>query len=620
MIKKIHIQNFKSIINTSFELSDNLFTLAGQNEAGKSSILEALYSFEDDIVNRENLNFEEESNGNLKQSISITYKTSEFFFKELEKECRQYVNDELKTETTLFKVFDVEKLKKLQEFTLTKTIDFGWENQNEYKLEINEPAFQIIKSAINNLPNEKDDFVTAIIKILRPIIDINLLKEKVVYDIWRCCPSIIFFDDVADLLPDEIYVDELEKSDSGQKGIKAVKNFQEILKINFVEFSKKNPQLKKGKIETLNKELTASFQKDWKQKISGNKQVEINFELAFDQTGKEKVSFFVKSKDGQYLQPRRRSKGLIWFLSLWLELKASESENGIVFLFDEPGQNLHVKANNDMLEVFENLAKSGHQIIYSTHSPSLIKLDKLHNIGLVLNTENEGTIVEGLTTSKLDSTYKKDALQPISEAMGLEPLKDFSILSEKNVLLEGLSDFWYFESMAKILNKKKEYKFVPGIGIKSSKIYPLISFCIGYGLDWILLMDNGVNPRTTREELKENLFNNDEILTDEKIKLIDFKEVEDMFSTKDFLLVDDKFNIKSGKTSSEIIGNSRKIIYAKQFYQNVINKKITKSKLDEQTIQNFEKVFDFIDQSFSKNIQNFKVPQKNIVEVEGVKK
>jgi predicted ATP-dependent endonuclease of OLD family len=116
-----------------------------------------------------------------------------------------------------------------------------------------------------------------------------------------------------------------------------------------------------------------------------------------------------------------------------------------------------------MLKVFRNLVENGHQIIYATHTPSLIEIDKLHNIGLVVNTEDNGTVVESLTSSNIDSQHKRDALQPISEAMGLEPFNDFTIISKKNIILEGLSDFWYFKAMSIILNKKNEYKFVPGI-------------------------------------------------------------------------------------------------------------------------------------------------------------
>lgn len=620
MIKKIHIQNFKSIIDATVEINDNIFVLAGQNEAGKSSILEALKAYEEAIIDRENLNFEEENNGNLIQKIAVTYKIKDDeFYDNLQEACKELVSDQYKSiDFTSQLLLDLEKLKKIKEFTLTRVFDYS-KTEKIQELALDEFSYKIFKSSINTDKKVLQDVNHKTAIELTPYIKIEEKQKEIATKFWSYTPQIMLFNDFADLLPDSILVSDLENKNSKAKGYNAVLNFETLIKQNFISLSKKSPSQKKSSVETESKYISATFQNDWKQKINTESEIRVVFDIENNSNGQPTVYFYLESKEGVLLEPRKRSKGMIWFLSLWLELKSSENDNNMILLFDEPGLHLHIKANNDMLSVFKRLKEKGHQIIYSTHLPSLIETDNLHNIGLVLNTPEKGTIVEGLTTSKLDTSNKKDALQPIAEAMGLSLNKDFSILSEKNVLLEGLSDFWYFQGMAKILGKKNDYKFVPSVGIKSSKIIPLISFCIGYGLDWILVMDNGEVPKNTKEELKENLFGNDEKLTDEKIKLIDYKEVEDMFNSNDFLLVDDKFNVKSGKIPSQIIGG-RKIIYAKQFYQNVINKKITKSKLDKQTVQNFEKVFDFIDQSFSKNIQTFKVPQKNIVEVEGVKK
>jgi hypothetical protein len=127
----------------------------------------------------------------------------------------------------------------------------------------------------------------------------------------------------------------------------------------------------------------------------------------------------------------------------------------------------------------------------------------------------------------------------------------------------------------------------------------LISFCIGYGLDWILIIENGLNPSATKKELKEKLFSDNEVELNNKIKTINFKEVEDMFSLSDFKLVDPKINEKSTKNPSEILSN-RKIIIAKKFFLESLNGNITKEKLNASTILNFEEIFDFIDEKLYK--------------------
>lgn len=599
MIKRVRVKNFKGIKDTSIDFNDRLFVLAGQNESGKSSILEAIYTFEESTINRETLNFEEESIGNLIQLIEITYTNlDDDFYTELNEKCYdiQY-NNQKNSLVNKYTFINDEKIRKIKEYTLTRIINH---ETNKVNLELNESTIGIFRSALLKEISLEDTSLNPKVITNNVLLDVNKYKEEIAEMFWKISPNIVLFDEIIDVLPDSIFISELEVKNSDKiKGFKAVKNFESIIGIDFIKLSSQSETLKKGTIETKNKSITATFQKDWKQEISKNKKIEINFEISYDNTGREKLKFYIKSKDGVFLEPRRRSKGLIWFLSLWLELKASEKLNNIVFLFDEPGANLHVKANNDMLKVFRNLVEKGHQIIYATHTPSLIEIDKLHNIGLVVNTEDNGTVVESLTSSNIDSQHKRDALQPISEAMGLEPFNDFTIISKKNIILEGLSDFWYFKAMSIILNKKNEYKFVPGIGVKSSKIFPLISFCIGYGLDWILIIENGLNPSATKKELKEKLFSDNEVELNNKIKTINFKEVEDMFSLSDFKLVDPKINEKSTKNPSEILSN-RKIIIAKKFFLESLNGNITKEKLNASTILNFEEIFDFIDEKLYK--------------------
>lgn len=51
-LRSFRIQNFRSIIDTGWKnlASDNITILIGQNESGKTSILEALHSFHNGII------------------------------------------------------------------------------------------------------------------------------------------------------------------------------------------------------------------------------------------------------------------------------------------------------------------------------------------------------------------------------------------------------------------------------------------------------------------------------------------------------------------------------------------------------------------------------------------
>jgi len=599
MIKKASIKNYKSIKESGdICFSENIFVLAGQNESGKSSILEALNAYEGEEFERDSLNFEEEQSENLVQEVSCTYSVddsgdlADSLIEKLRKALSVGEEDDF---------IDKSKLKSIKEYTVTK--QFNHES-NTLEVSLTDSVFGIVRGAIKNKEVIETNAEGKEVKSKTPWIDLEGKEEEIAKAFFGISPEIVLFNSVSDLLPDKIKIADLESKNTEAEGYNAVKNLEELLDKDFVSISKLSNSHQTSTTSTNVTKLSTKFQKAWKQRIYAEGDLYIKFQINNESVSGQAIPtvfFYIETKDNVLLEPRKRSKGMIWFLSAWLELKSMEDGRKRVILYDEPGLHLHVKAHKDILDVFDELVKKGHQVIYSTHSPSLINTELLHNIGLVINTKDNGTIVEGLTTTKLDTTYKQEALQPIAEAMGLEPLKDFSVLSRKNVLLEGLSDFWYFKSMAKILGKETDYKFVPGIGIKGNHIYHLISFCIGYGLDWLLVMDNGENPKATKEDLKEKVFNGDDEELNKKIKLLSKSEIENLFTPKDVSLLDSKIKSDDKRKPSTIIGK-RKILFAREFASKVEREEIKKEHLSNDSLQSFEAIFKWIEDNFSPTI------------------
>jgi predicted ATPase len=599
-IKKIHIKNYRSIQDSGDILfTDNLFVLAGQNESGKSSILEAISSFEKNHSERDNLNFEYENRGDLIQEISITYSDlDDDFFLDISDEVFKLISkhfvglDELKKDSVIIE----SSLKKLKEFTLKKTFDFN-NGSLEIVNVIDPVSIGVVSKCFGKLNFERIGSDGTVQVVQEACINIEDHLEDLFDIFWQASPAILLFNDFLSILPDKILLDQID--DDNIQGIQAVRNISKLLKLSFKEIAQKSTPQKNSSSQFESEILSASFQMDWQQKIYDDNKVNISFCVENNTDGKMEISFFVETKDNEYLSPRRRSKGMIWFLSLWLELKAMEDSRNMLLLFDEPGLHLHVKANRDMLAVFHKLISKGHQVIYSTHIPSLIEVERLHNIGLVINTIEGGTTVEGLTSAKFNSSNKRDALQPISEAMGLEPFRDFSHFKQRNVIVEGLSDFWILKGMVKLLSRTSDYEFIPALGIKDSKVLPLISFCIGYGFDWLLIIDGGENPKKLKKLLKETYFQNDVDLTDSKVFLSDKDEIENMFNIKDLSKLDSTLSIDKSKSPIENIGKKRKIIFSKTFYSKVLDGYLSKSDLDSSTITEFEKIFDWIDMQFN---------------------
>jgi predicted ATP-dependent endonuclease of OLD family len=72
-----------------------------------------------------------------------------------------------------------------------------------------------------------------------------------------------------------------------------------------------------------------------------------------------------------------RSKGFIWLFSFLAAFSEYVNEGRRIILLDEPGLNLHAKAQNDLLRFIDDRLAPHHQVIYSTHSLFMIEPTKL---------------------------------------------------------------------------------------------------------------------------------------------------------------------------------------------------------------------------------------------------
>ena len=150
-LTSVRIKNFKSIKDSGeIFFSGSLFVLAGQNESGKSSILEALEAYETEKFDKDNINFEEEQGGNKKQEILCTYEITQGddFVKDLQ--------DELREKFSLEEIdfLDQSKLERLKSFTICKEYDHKAKNLT---LRFNGPTLDILKSALKDKENIKID-------------------------------------------------------------------------------------------------------------------------------------------------------------------------------------------------------------------------------------------------------------------------------------------------------------------------------------------------------------------------------------------------------------------------------------------------------------------------------
>jgi predicted ATP-dependent endonuclease of OLD family len=420
-------------------------------------------------------------------------------------------------------------------------------------------------------------------------------SSELAEEIFKILPDFEMFEDFSSLLPNRIDLEDIIKANKRAEGYKAAINFLTITGLEYSFFQQPSSRILKQKIENLNGELTLNFQDFWRQNVGKNNKININFELShYDHTNPEKsgkpfIEFWIKD-ESERLYPKQRSRGVRWFLSFFLELKATamdKSQRDKVLLIDEPAVSLHARAQEDVLKVFDDI-RERIQIIYTTHSPHLIDVNKLYRILAVQRAIEDDMKSETLVYSARSlKSATADTLSPIYSTMGARLSQQEIIKSFNNVIVKDLSTFYFMKAVIALTGFEKECYFLPASGAES--IPMMVNILMGWGIDYIILNFGNSEERAVHEKLMKEQYDNKIDLASKQMLFMEYyPDTEDLFSTIDFK----KFVVKvregiTVKNSEYLIDNNySRAILASNFLQEVNSGNVSFKNLDEETRDN----------------------------------
>ena len=590
------IQNYKSIIDTGCCLTSPITILAGKNESGKTTVLEALVNFNVNIKITED-KFPIEKAG-VQPSITMEFEISneEFktstlkkFFKndfkspyliEITKTPPENYDfsEETKKNLKNFDDFDKEHIienlkKKLNDFGAIYEATFGESQQTlkemmSKKFEDFEKIIEHIKELLENHGITEDEGVYKDFKKIEKILSLwqsfRTSKKSFWQNIKNILPNFIFFDSFENMFPDKLSIKNLDKSELANDVSKATNLDLQIFKGDD-SITKENL---KDKIQlTINEDYNDFWTQDF-----------AKLHFSFD---KENIFFWIKENKITY-KPSQRSKGRQWHLSFYIKIASGTSKgNENIILIDEPGLFLHAEAQKSILKKLEILSKKTN-IIFSTHSSYLLEFENLDRIKLVTKTNKEGTIIQ----NEIHKVQDKETLTPILSAIGLKINSSIEGISKtKNVIVEGITDYLYLEAFKTILNKKEEN--ISFISTSGSGTMPLVGTIIhGWGGKVIYLFDKDQGGKDGEKNLKKNWK-----IKEESMLYIsesnDISCIEQLFSKEDFKKYCDK---------EEVFDKKNKYKYALSFF------KLRKDKntvLSNETTKNVTVLFNRINKALS---------------------
>lgn len=198
-----------------------------------------------------------------------------------------------------------------------------------------------------------------------------------------------------------------------------------------------------------------------------------------------------------------RSRGFKWFFSFYMTFAADTAggyAEDAVLLLDEPGLFLHAMAQRDLLDHFKNDFEN--QILYTTHSPFMIPTEDIASARTVNISPDEGTTVTN------DPTGDAMTLFPLQAALGYG-ITQTLFVGERNLVVEGVSDYWYISSVSEHLAERDGGPVLPeGMVLTpaggAQKVSYMVALLAAQTLKVVVLFDDEPRARDAAEELLKN--------------------------------------------------------------------------------------------------------------------
>ena len=484
MLKSIKIKNFRSLKNFNMEFNSGLNVIIGENDAGKTSLIDSLkilFSKKKIDVN----DFNE-----IENAVTIELEDNDFIY---------FMESQISEEN----IINSYKIKP----SLEKSNEIKEELESEEFNNLEESEQKQILKKYSNIFNTtfKSNFKVETLKgnILKEIekeefIEVKSLNYPISFLGSREFENIdsffenTFFKEVKE----NIWDYEIEGKTINQHIDEYIENFKE-------------EQLNNENAQELNTQLK-EFLPDFK---------EINPIVTSEPKLNLKINVELLNTNNQQMLLEKMGDGTNRRTTLAI-FKHKKDKNDLVYVFDEVETHLHIKAQLDVLRLLKDLSKEGKQIIITTHSPFLINQVNLDEIKLISLDADRGSQI-----FELDSTTQT---QITLANLGIMNIDLF--FTSKLLIVEGESELKFIPIMYEKLYgypiTQNFLKIVKADGIKDIPNFIRIIKNSFSKTDIFALMDNDADEET-KERLNKWIENG--LIENSNIFVIGQKEFEDTF-------------------------------------------------------------------------------------------
>jgi len=259
------------------------------------------------------------------------------------------------------------------------------------------------------------------------------------------------------------------------------------------KFTEAEYEPRQASLEAAMSRISAQAFKYWKQNKDLRMKLDVDFKM--QNIDKERIGPFLQVRVDNLrhwvsLNLTERSTGFIWFISFFTYFSAFRSESRrMITLLDEPGLGLHAAGQGDLLDMIDQELAPKHQVIYTAHSPFMIRPNQLQRSRTVEDIDERGTVI-----SEEVFGNKKETIFPLQAALGYTMAQTLFVGAD-NLVVEGPSDMIYLQLLSDVLESKNRvglstrWTLVPAGGVDK---VPAFIALYGVQLNVAVLLDSPV--------------------------------------------------------------------------------------------------------------------------------
>ena len=357
------------------------------------------------------------------------------------------------------------------------------------------------------------------------------------------------------------------------------------------EKAKANPGYKVQFQNTINERLEQTAGKAFNGLyFQGRPSQEYRFYISLE----KEAAYLSIARDGNVILLSQQSASFRWFFNFFFNfLHAADLQAGDIVLMDEPDAHLAIPARRELRRFLKDFAKStGITFIATAQNAEFIDPDFLDELRVIRQKRGEGEV--GARIQNDFSATAEDACDTINEVLAAFGLRHRDIITDPDntvIYVEGIADYNYLTAF-KLLKETEESKgdekkkiglaFLPigGLGKNEEQMKKKLPLLARHK-DAVLLADSD----KAGEEFKkicEDAAKPKSALTVVPLKEADasFTEIEDLFAPADKERHKEMIEDKSGSASA-------------LFKRNILELS-EKGEIDGQTKANFYKVLDYL--------------------------